>query len=434
MNAKTQERKFKQTEIGEIHADWGITAVPLANENFFECQNGLWRGKKGPFITAHVIRNTNFTSIGKIDFSDIATLEVEQKQFEKRKLNRGDIIIERSGGGPKQPVGRVVYFADDLEPYSFSNFTSRIRVLDTKTFNPKFIFFVLMSFYQEGRTESLQAKTTGIRNLDFNKYKELVSIPLLNLSEQEKIAEVLTKIQNAVENQEKLVKNLKELKSATMAKLFREGINGEPLKQTEIGEMPKSWEVVSLRSICVRTETINPSKNPNKFIEYVDVSAVSREECRIQNSVRYIGKEAPGRARNLVRYRDIIFATVRPTLRRVAMIPMELDGQVVSTAFCVIRAIEPKAYPEFLYYVISSPKFISQIGQLERGASYPAVTDTDMFDQLIPLPSYKEQQKIAKILDTISKKEEFAERKLKELNSLFSSTLNQLMTGKIRVN
>ncbi|KKP77622.1 MAG: Restriction endonuclease S subunit-like protein, partial [Candidatus Moranbacteria bacterium GW2011_GWF2_35_39] len=65
--------------------------------------NGLWKGKNPPYIKVGVIRNTNFTREGNLDDSDIAYLEVEKKQFENRKLIYGDIILEKSGGGPKQP-------------------------------------------------------------------------------------------------------------------------------------------------------------------------------------------------------------------------------------------------------------------------------------------------------------------------------------------
>lgn len=79
-------------------------------EDVCEFNNGLWKGEKPPFVTVGVIRNTNFTKDGTLDDSDIAYLEVEAKKFEKRRLAFGDIILEKSGGGPKQPVGRVVLF------------------------------------------------------------------------------------------------------------------------------------------------------------------------------------------------------------------------------------------------------------------------------------------------------------------------------------
>src|SRR3990170_1333052 len=126
----------------------------LDNPEYFEFENGLWTGKHQPFKTVNVIRNTNFSGLGKIDMSDIAQIEVESKKFEKRKLKEGDIVIERSGGGPKQPVGRVVYFDVKNGDYSFSNFTSRIRVIRQDIFNPKFIFYYLLKFYQAGKTEN----------------------------------------------------------------------------------------------------------------------------------------------------------------------------------------------------------------------------------------------------------------------------------------
>jgi type I restriction enzyme S subunit len=91
--------------------------------------NGLWKGEKPPFASAGVIRNTNFTKEGSLDYADIAYLEVEATKLEKRRLQFGDIILEKSGGGPKQPVGRVALFDRQDGVFSFSNFTASLRVL-----------------------------------------------------------------------------------------------------------------------------------------------------------------------------------------------------------------------------------------------------------------------------------------------------------------
>ena len=72
-----------------------------------DCLGGLWTGKKPPFIKAKVIRNTNFTTSGFLDLSNVAEIEVEQSSFEKRKLQKGDIIIEKSGGSETQAVGII---------------------------------------------------------------------------------------------------------------------------------------------------------------------------------------------------------------------------------------------------------------------------------------------------------------------------------------
>lgn len=430
-----KSKKTKQIGIDGPYDKWQAGSFVDLNDKSFAFKNGLWKGKSNKLSRAVVIRGANFRPNGKMDSGELLELFVDVKQLSDRRLVEGDILIERSGGGPKQPVGRVAYF--DMEnagiDYSFSNFTTRLRILDKKRIYPKFIFYRLLHFYATALGASFQSGSTGIRNLDFSKYKTDAKIPLLEISEQKKIAGVLSGLQKTVENQEKIISGLRELKAATMAKLFREGLRGEPLKNTEIGEIPRSWRPAMLSEVCGDTGTLNPAKTPEKIIEYVDVSSVSREECRIVSSTRYKGGDAPGRARNLVEHRDVIFATVRPTLRRVALIPNDLDGQLVSTAFCVIRAIEPRAYPEYLYYVVSSPAFIAQVGRLERGANYPAVTDTNVLSQKIPLPDYGEQKEIASELMKIDKALSTNTEKAKHLTDLFTVTLNQLMTGKVRV-
>ena len=78
--------------------------------NVCEFQSGLWKGKKGPFAKAKVIRNTNFRPNGNLSYENIPLLDVESKELGKRELQHGDIILEKSGGGAKTPVGRVCLF------------------------------------------------------------------------------------------------------------------------------------------------------------------------------------------------------------------------------------------------------------------------------------------------------------------------------------
>ena len=190
---------------------WSETKIPVADSKHFETLNGLWTGKKEPFVEAGVIRNTNFTSSGVIDFSNVAYLLVERKQLSKRRLEAGDIILERSGGGPKQPVGRVVFFDRKDGEFSFSNFTSAIRVKDKAAFDPRFVFYGLMELYQSGQTEDIQRRTTGIRNLDFTAYKERARFPKIPLLDQKKIADILSTVQRAIEAQERIIQTTTEL-------------------------------------------------------------------------------------------------------------------------------------------------------------------------------------------------------------------------------
>ena len=153
----------------------GWPSKPL--EELCEFKNGLWKGKKPPYVNVGVIRNTNFTSEGYLDDSDIAYHDVEAKQFEMRRLIPGDIILEKSGGGPKQAVGRVIIFDKEEGDFSFSNFTSYIRIKDCKRLDPYYLHKVLYYYYASGATETMQKRSTGIRNLIFRLFRQICGLP-----------------------------------------------------------------------------------------------------------------------------------------------------------------------------------------------------------------------------------------------------------------
>lgn len=192
-------------------------------EEVCEFSNGLWSGKKPPFQKVGVIRNTNFTKDGKLDDTEIVYLDVEQSQFAKRKLKYGDIILEKSGGGPKQPVGRVIIFDKIKGDYSFSNFTSAIRIKDPKRIDFKYLHRFLFYSYISGTTEQMQSHSTGIRNLKFDEYKS-IEIPIPPLPEQQRIVSILdkafTSIDKAKANAEQNLKNAKELFESYLQSVF----------------------------------------------------------------------------------------------------------------------------------------------------------------------------------------------------------------------
>ncbi|HPD73833.1 MAG TPA: N-6 DNA methylase [bacterium] len=171
--------------------------------------NGLWKGKKPPYEKVNVIRNTNFTKDGKLDLNNVAQLDVEKKQFEKRSLLKGDIILEKSGGGPTQPVGRVILFNLDSGKYSFSNFTSVVRIKNRAKLSPEFLWAYLNNLYRKGYTERLQKQTSGIRNLDFNAYKK-IGIPLPPIEIQKEIVEQIEVKQKAIEAAKAVIDSLEK--------------------------------------------------------------------------------------------------------------------------------------------------------------------------------------------------------------------------------
>lgn len=154
---------------------------------------GLWVGEKGPFIKAKIIRSTNFTNDCFFDDTDIAEIEVEKNKFEKRKLKKGDIIIEKSGGSAKQAVGRVILFDKDDETYSFSNFTIRLRVSSQKII-ADYLYIILSKIYMDGYTFGYQTGASNLKNLIIDKYLS-IKIPVPNdLNIQKKLIHEYTNI------------------------------------------------------------------------------------------------------------------------------------------------------------------------------------------------------------------------------------------------
>ena len=165
--------------------------------------------------------------------------------------------------------------------------------------------------------------------------------------------------------------------------------------------MNEAWTWRPLRELTIRGSTWNPRADPRPSIRYIDVSAVSRDELRIVSEATYSAGNAPSRARKIVETGDTIFATVRPTLRRIAQIPESLDGEIVSTAFCVLRPDLQAIDADFLYFATQLDSVMEGIAAMESGASYPAVRDVDVLDQVVPLPPLPEQREIAAVLNTI---------------------------------
>jgi type I restriction enzyme S subunit len=172
-------------------------------------------------------------------------------------------------------------------------------------------------------------------------------------------------------------------------------------KDTEIGPIPADWEVARLEEVTHETGSRNPQDMPDQYFTYVDVSSVSNETFRIENPTAMPGSEAPSRARRVIHANDVIFATIRPYLKRIAYVPGGLDDQVCSTAFCVIRAKKDIVDPHYLYFTVLSTQFIHRVTELQRGSSYPAVSNDDILGQVIPLPPLDEQRKIAHVLNTL---------------------------------
>ena len=198
-------------------------------------------------------------------------------------------------------------------------------------------------------------------------------------------------------------------------------------EENQNNNLPKNWELKQIEEIVMKTEQINPIHLPGKF-EYIDVSSISREFLRIENTTSMSKQNAPGRARKPVKTGDVIIATVRPTLKRLAFIEKEYNNQICSTAFCVLRNNPDLIENRYLFYAIQQPYIYEILKTMQGGASYPAVTDKNIRSLFIPLPSKEEQKKIVAVLHEIQKAIETQDAIIKTTQELKKSTMQYLFT------
>ena len=145
-----------------------------------------------------VLRTTNFTNDGTVDYDEIVFRTINKKNISEKYLRKGDIIIEKSGGSDKQPVGRVIYFDGPENKYLFNNFTGLLRIKDKNEWNSKFVFYSLFSNYKKGGTRKFENKTTGLHNLKLDDYVTKYDVPKLNIYEQALISNKLDQIQKII--------------------------------------------------------------------------------------------------------------------------------------------------------------------------------------------------------------------------------------------
>ncbi len=380
--------------------------------------NGLWTGKNPPYIKVHVIRNTNFTKDGLLSYLDIAQLEVESKQYLTRKLQYGDIILEKSGGGPKQPVGRVVVFNKNDGEYSFSNFTSVIRVKNSKVLYFEFLHKILFYYYVSGVTEKMQKNTTGIRNLDFSEYKVL-EVPIPPLAEQKQIVKILNEKFGAIEELRKVTEqqivDARELLESRSGELFN--ISGNSCSVDEVSNLfdslHKTPKYVTEGFPMVRVTDVRPG-----YLNLEKTKKVTKETFE-----EFSRKHKPAIG-------DIVFS-------RVGSYGV---SAIVNTdeKFCLGQntvIIEPKIDSKFLYYFINSKIAKDQIDHLVAGTTQPTISLKSIKAIILPVYDGVKQKQIVKELDELSAKTKELElifrKKITDLEEIKKSYLEQAFSGNL---
>ena len=177
---------------------------------------------------------------------------------------------------------------------------------------------------------------------------------------------------------------------------------------------------------------------PEKFFRYIDTSSIDRKKNIINyKNLQYLSPEqAPSRARKLVLQNSVLFSTVRPYLKNIAIVRELKEYLIASTAFIVLDTLLNETY---LKYYLLSDNFINRVNNKSTGTSYPAINDYNFNLLLIAIPPLAEQQRIVEVIESaLEKVDEYAEsyNRLEQLDKEFpdklkKSILQYAMQGKL---
>lgn len=288
--------------------------------------------------------------------------------------------------------------------------------------NRNFLFYYLL------KNESELENTNGAVFNSINR-KQIgnIPIPIPPLSEQKQIVALLDKafaaIDQAKANIEKNIENARELFQSKLDEVF-----------TNEGDV---WIRKKLKDVCQKTANIKWQSNNGNY-EYIDLSSVSRDTLKVTDTKTISEKSAPSRAKKIIHENDVIFATTRPTLKRMTIIPEELSNQICSTGFVVLRSDVNQIKPEWIFYFLQTTNFMERMETVQRGTSYPAVTDRDVKNCIINFPESlnNQQEMITKLNDIKDASEEMISeysQKIKLLEELKKSILEKAFNGELTV-
>ena len=388
-----------------ISGEWGIE--PELNDSY-----------------VHVIRSTNFSHTGHINLNKgIAKRNIDDKKVEKKKLVYGDIIIEKSGGSPKQPVGRVIYFNLKDDTFLCSNFTSVLRA--KKTVNSKYLHYLLFAHHQFKTTLSFQNKTTGIINLQLSRYLKKAKIPLPPLPIQKKIATILDAADNYRQKTKALIDKYDQLTQSIFLDMF-----GDPVRNE------KGWDTISLSDYGDFKNGLNYGSNErgNKvkyigvgdfksFYKLDDIEKLKTIDLSVLPNSAYFLNEG-----------DLLFVRSNGNRRLVgrclAVYPNGL--RVTYSGFCIRYRIKDKNLePLFLTFLFRNKIFKQYMLSSGRGANIQNINQSILNRLKVINPPIEEQSKfrqhILKIQSEIEKTKQLNEKS----EQLFQSLLQKAFKGEL---
>lgn len=374
---------------------------------------------------------------GNLTFRNIPL--VQQKG---RTLSRNTLLIEKSGGGEKNPVGRVVRY--NLEHKSVcSNFIAKLEA--TKEVLPQYMVFLFNYLYSNGVNTRSIKQTTGIQNLDTKLFfNERVFLP--PISEQSRLVDfienMLCRINDLIDKKQKLIELLKEERTAMINQAVTKGIDPTvPMKDSGIewlGEIPKHWEITQISNIAEKLTNgyVGPTRDILKSTGVRYLQSLHIKDNRIIFHTEYYVDEnwSNQHARSILKEEDILIVQTGD-IGQTSVVPKEFEG---CNCHALIIITPKKSISGFyLAELLNSNYGYHKLKSIQKGALHPHLNSGDVRYIEILQPPIDEQNKVVSYLDKINhdidRTLKILVSEIKLLHEYKTSLINEAVTGKIDV-
>ncbi|MDE0187278.1 MAG: restriction endonuclease subunit S [Candidatus Poribacteria bacterium] len=371
---------------------------------------------KSTFVSSPTHNYTRLLQIRDFESDDYVTYV--STKYNLRHVGESDVLIARYGAS----VGKVFRGKEGA-----INVALMKTIPNEKLIRRSFLFYFLQSTMVQSYLKGLGGRSAqaGFNRAEIGR----IDFPLPPLPEQRAIAHVLQTIQEAKAARQREIELERERKVALMDYLFSRGTKGEPRKQTEIGEIPESWEVVRLGDYCHKpdygyTESANNSPVGPKFLRITDI----QNDNVNWDEVPYCVCSGDDREKYSLENGDIVIARIGATTGKAYMIN-DYPESVFASYLIRVRT-KDDLLPPFLNQYFRTIYYWRQINQSKGGRLKGGVNIPILSRIVLPLPPFSEQQEIAEILHACDTKIAALEQEAARLDELFRAMLEELMTGR----
>ena len=280
----------------------------------------------------------------------------------------------------------------------------------------KYIYYYLLGniyILEEG------FRGAGLKHTN-QKYIKNIKIPILSVEIQEKIVRVLDQAQALIDKRKEQIKALDQLIESIFYTMF-----GDPVRNE------KGWEVKELEEVLLNNVS-NIKKDFKDDISYIDIGSINNNNNSIETYNNFKIKNAPSRAKRILNHGDILFSTVRPNLKNIAIFDMYTENTAIgSTGFCIIRVNESLVNNKYIFNVVKNKRLTGYLVKIAEGASYPAVKDSDIKSIKISIPPLSLQNEFAQKVQIIEKQKELLEESLELLDENYKSIMDRAFKGQL---